>query len=31
MAERSRQDLEFLHNVSPVNGRPEGANGAAHG
>jgi Lon-like ATP-dependent protease len=31
MAERSRQDLEFLHNVSPANGRPEGANGAAHG
>jgi Lon-like ATP-dependent protease len=31
MAERSRQDLKFLHNVSPANGRPEGTNGAAQG
>jgi len=31
MAERSRQDLKFLHNVSPANGRPEGTKGAAQG
>jgi Lon-like ATP-dependent protease len=31
MAERSRQDLEFLRNVSPANGRPAEANGAAQG
>ena len=28
MAQRSRQDLEFLHNAGPANGRPAEVNGA---